>query len=230
MSSLTLGHVSIDLDFTPHSGQSHLYSTRHAAHPIMALNQDSSLFSHLREIHHQYRQTPDPEDKKFFYSTECRQMCRQDPSYAARERDTIVRYLKESGELVNRVLRDAGLVDDASGTLQVKASCYTVRPLTESEADEFGTSAVVTPAGFSSVEDVRDKAKSENWKGLRVNMWTDDGNGKGLLVKVKYWWRLEDAEVDGGVWRQVLHDILYLGARDGTEESDGGIRVEDSMA
>ncbi|KAH6886277.1 hypothetical protein B0T10DRAFT_490931 [Thelonectria olida] len=196
----------------------------------MALTQDSDLFSHLREIHHQYRQTPDPEGKKFFYSTECRQICRQDPSYAARERDTIARYLKESGALVNRVLRDAGLIDDASGTLQVKASCYTVRPLTESESDEFGTTEVVAPAGFSSVEDIQAKARSDKWKGLRVNMWTDDGFGKGLLVKVKYWWRLEEAEVGGEVWRQILHDILYLGPRDGTEESEGGILVQDSMA
>ncbi|KAI5458842.1 hypothetical protein BGZ63DRAFT_392150 [Mariannaea sp. PMI_226] len=199
----------------------------------MALHQDSSLFSHMRDIYHQYRLTPDPKDKQSFYSTECRQICRQDPSYAARESETIVRYLRESGQLINRILRESGLINTDTESLPVKTSCYTVRPLAKSETEEFGSSAVVAPAGYSSVEELRLKAKSEKWVGLRVNMWTDDGFGKGLLVKVKYWWRLEGAGGDGsddGVWKQILHDILYLGPRNGTEESEGGILVEDLMA
>ncbi|KAF4463286.1 hypothetical protein FALBO_9892 [Fusarium albosuccineum] len=192
----------------------------------MSLNESSTLFKHLCKIHHDYRQTSNIDEKAVFYSPECRQICRQDPSYAAQSPDTIVRYLSEAGELVGRIFREAGWVGDE--TPVTKRSFYTVRAFSEDEANEFGTAEVVTPAGFSSADELKRKAKAENWTGLRVNMWTDDDHGRGLLVKVKYWWRLETPESGGdGVWKQVLHDILYLGIRDGTEESDGGSRIED---
>lgn len=194
----------------------------------MALSETSPLFKHLCEIYHQYRQTKDNRDKGLFYSADCRQICRQDPSYAAQDRDTIVRYLDESGEMVERILREAGWDFKGTEATTTKASYYTVRPLTGDEANEFGDARHVIPAGFSSVEELQARAKAESWTGLRVNMWTDDGGERGLLVKVKYWWRLENVE-DGGdsAWKQVLHDILYLGPRNGTEESDGGSRVQD---
>ena len=47
-------------------------------------------------------------------------------------------------------------------------------------------------------------------------LWFDDGFEKDILVKVRYWWRKE-----GGEWLQILHDIMYMGPRDGTEGSDG---------
>lgn len=47
---------------------------------------------------------------------------------------------------------------------------------------------------------------------MRVDLW--DSDPKALLVKVQYWWRVE-----GGEWLQILHDILYIGPRDGTEGS-----------
>lgn len=195
----------------------------------MALNQDSSIVSQIRDVHHQYRQTHDPDEKRHFYSDDCRQICRQDYSYAARDPDRIVRYVKESQPLINRVLREAGVLDDDSGSLPVTASYYTIRPLTEAEADEFGESAdLVAGAGFSSIDELRDRAKKEGWKGMRVNLWTDDSSGRGLLVKVKYWWRLEDC--GEGVWRQIFHDILYIGVRDGTEKNAGGEVIQDVLS
>lgn len=49
---------------------------------------------------------------------------------------------------------------------------------------DFGTMEELEPAGFKSVEEVSKKARDENWEGLRVDMWTDDGDKRGILVKV----------------------------------------------
>ena len=58
---------------------------------------------------------------------------------------------------------------------------------------------------------------------MRVDLWSDgsvDEHGKreSLLVKVNYWWKKKD-----GVWLQILHDIVYMGPRDGTEGLRGEI-------
>lgn len=104
-------------------------------------------------------------------------------------------------------------------TGQPKKSYYSIRPLEINEF-EFSTDAVVQPAGFSSAAEVKRIAKADGWVGLRVDLWDDEGvdelgNKKGILVKVQYWWREENDE-----WLQILHDIMYLGTRDGTEGSE----------
>ncbi|KAF4980218.1 hypothetical protein FZEAL_3729 [Fusarium zealandicum] len=196
----------------------------------MALSEKSPLFKHLCEIYQEYRQTQALDAKAAFYSSQCRQICRQDPTYAARDPATIVRYLRESGKVINRIFREAGWIDDESGTgPATQSSYYSVRLFTESEANEFGTADVVIPAGFTSVQELKTRAKEDDWQGLMINMWTDDGHGRGLLVKVKYWWHLDQriGDDDDGVWKQVLHDILYLGPRDGTDEREGGALFRD---
>ncbi|KAH7121727.1 hypothetical protein B0J13DRAFT_567196 [Dactylonectria estremocensis] len=194
----------------------------------MASDKSSGTFEHLRQLYAEYRRTNDLDEKGLFYSEQVHQICRSDPSYAARERATIVRYLRESGPLVARILRDAGQLgaDEAVGS-NTKANYYTIRPLAAEEAHDFGTVEHITPAGYESVAELQGQAAAENWEGVKVDMWSDDGDGKGLMVKAKYWWRLENAEKDGGTWRQILHDILYLGVRDGTEGTDGGILIQD---
>ncbi|KAF5556435.1 hypothetical protein FPHYL_7936 [Fusarium phyllophilum] len=99
-----------------------------------------------------------------------------------------------------------------------------MRPLLTSEKEDFATLEELAPAGFASLEEVREKAEVEKWEGLRVNMWTEDNKGRGILVKVQYWWREED-----GAWKQILHDIMFLGPVDGTEKDGGGILVEEGV-
>jgi hypothetical protein len=106
-------------------------------------------------------------------------------------------------------------------------SVYTIRPLHTSEFD-FGTDDITAPIGFI-VEELKQKAAQEGWVGMRVDLWNQDEDRKGLLVKVQYWWRLEEISGDGRVmdefasrgWRQCLHDIMYLGPKDGTEGEEG---------
>ncbi|KAM0543624.1 hypothetical protein ACHAPJ_012212 [Fusarium lateritium] len=185
------------------------------------------LHEALCHLYREYRETQNIDDKARFFSEECHQICRTDPSYAAQDRDTIIRYLHESGELISRILQEAPWKVDDPSVASTPRSFFTIRPLTESEAGEFGTMRELAPAGYASVEELKTKAEVEKWAGLRVNMWTDDGRGRGLSVKVKYWWRLEISESDTtGTWMQILHDILYLGPTDGTEEDGGGQRFE----
>lgn len=194
----------------------------------MALAEHSPLYIVLRDLYRDYRQTQDIDDKKPFFSQECRQMCRTDPSYAARDADTIIRYLHEAGPLVSRILQEVKWQDGESPVdLATSRSFYSTRPLSDDELGEFGTAAELSPAGFSSAEEIRNKADTEKWAGLKVNMWTDDGRGRGLLVKVKYWWRREPVSSSDGAWKQILHDILYLGPTDGSEGGGGGERFED---
>ncbi|KAH7121622.1 hypothetical protein EDB81DRAFT_814159 [Dactylonectria macrodidyma] len=194
----------------------------------MASDKSLVTFDHLRQLYTEYRQTKDLDEKGLFFSEQCHQICRSDPSYAARERATIVQYLRESGPLVARILRDAGQLgaDEAVGS-NTKANYYTIRPLAAEEAHDFGTVEHVAPAGYKSVAELQSQAATEKWEGVMVDMWSDDGDGKGFMAKAKYWWRLEDVEDNGGTWRQTLHDILYLGVRDGTEGTDGGILIQD---
>ncbi|KAK7430692.1 hypothetical protein QQZ08_002736 [Neonectria magnoliae] len=184
-----------------------------------------NLFAHLCDLYAKYRQTQDLEQKGIFYTQDCHQICRPNPSYAAQDRSTIIRYIRESGPLVTGILREAGHLDanqDISSTTRI--SHYTVLPLTADEAQDFGTAEHVRPAGFSSVAEVQDRSKAEHWVGIKVDMWDDDGYDRGLLVRAKYWWKLNAEDEQ---WRQVLHDILYLGVRDGTEGKDGGVVKRD---
>lgn len=176
----------------------------------MPAHPDHELSAHLKSLYAEYR-TRDIEAKKSFFSPSCIQICRSIPSYAARDRDTIVRYLQEAADSGN------GL---ATSTDDAKTGYYTIRPLRDNEF-EFATDDVVSPAGFNSVDEVKEKATKEGWAGMRVDLWSNkgidaDGRDQDLLVKVQYWWRQEN-----GKWVQILHDILYVGPRDGTEGNEG---------
>ncbi|KAF4994626.1 hypothetical protein FGRMN_5671 [Fusarium graminum] len=167
----------------------------------MVITDKFSLHQQLSELYRQYRGTKTIESKADFFSPECHQICRTEPSYAAQDRDTIVRYLLESGEVLARIYKEAGWNDDESnGASLPPRSFYTMRPLTDAEASDFGTIKVLEPAGLSSLEEVKARAKAEDWAGLRVNMWTQDGRSRGILVKVQYWWRKEPSG-SAGYWQ-----------------------------
>jgi len=152
----------------------------------------------LKELYAAYRHTSDIDEKGQFFSPECIQICRPQPSFAATNRETIVRYLHEY----------------ASGPPKPQGY-YTIRPLRDDEF-EFSTDEIVAAAGFETAHQLKQKAQTESWVGMRVDLWSDDNPG--MLVKVQYWWRRE-----AGTWMQILHDIMYLGPRDGTEGSEGEI-------
>ncbi|KAF5499051.1 MFS transporter asaE [Colletotrichum fructicola] len=128
--------------------------------------------------------------------------------------ETIVRYLHETAP------KKSSLAEENTGTLKSKGY-YTIRPLTDTEF-EFGTDEHVSPAGFASAEDVKAKARSEGWVGMRVDLWDEpvDAIDKddSLMVKVQYWWRREE-----NGWLQIFHDIIYLGSKDGSQGSGGEI-------
>lgn len=78
------------------------------------------------------------------------------------------------------------------------------------------TDEIVQPAGFSSIEQVKQTAMAEGWVGVMVDLWDEGGVHRDgmigvLLVKVQCWWTEEN---DG--WLQTLHGTMYLGQRDGT--------------
>jgi hypothetical protein len=164
----------------------------------------------------------DLDAKGSFFSPTCSQICRPRPSYAATNRDTIVRYLHEAAEGGTTLATSSQ--DDKDGKPRSKGF-YTIRSLDDGEF-EFGTDEVVQEAGFGSTAELKQKAEGEGWVGMRVDLWNDegvddDGARKGLLVKVQYWWRKEE-----GKWTQCFHDIMYLGARDGTEGTEGAEVLE----
>ncbi|KAF5620166.1 hypothetical protein F52700_11486 [Fusarium sp. NRRL 52700] len=189
----------------------------------MASPEYSPLEEELFKLYREYRETKSIDAKALFFSPECCQICRTDPDYAAKDRDTILRYLRESGQVLQRIYHEAGWDISEMDPASVK-SFYTMRPLHASEREDFATAKELVPAGFESLGEVRDKAEAEKWKGLRVNMWTEDNKGRGILVKVQYWWR-----EDGDGWKQILHDIMSLGPVDGTEKDGGGILVEEGV-
>ncbi|RGP77158.1 heat shock 70 kda 12b [Fusarium longipes] len=212
--------------FVPHN---HYGKASSDEHQLITMSlEKSSLGSHLRDLYRQYRQTKDINSKAAFFSPHCHQVCRTDPSYAAEDRETIIKYLLESGPVIEEIYRREGWLEDQTRiSTDPPRSFYSMRPLTNTETSDFGTIKELAPAGFKSVDEVKEKAKVEKWEGLRVNMWTEDGADRGILVKVHYWWRMETSQSEDGVWKQILHDILYLGPRDGTEKDVGGEIIED---
>jgi hypothetical protein len=104
---------------------------------------------------------------------------------------------------------------------------YTIRPLHAAE-HEFSVNTITAPVGLTPAQ-LRQKPEDEAWVGMRVDLWTEGAPDEGLLVKVQYWWRkeavkpeeqIEGDEVEEG-WRQCLHDIMYLGPKDGSEGEEG---------
>lgn len=194
----------------------------------------SVVTAHLKRLYAEYRHTADVEAKSQFFSPDCRQVCRPMPAFAARNRDTIMRYLREtSGKGTEKIQQYAEDPDKTAairgpgneivaGVSTAKKSFYTIRPLTDGEM-EFGSDEIAGPAGFDSASAIKLQAEREGWVGMRVDLWDDEGTDRagkrlGMLVRVQYWWKEEQ-----GVWSQILHDIMYLGSRDGTEGSQGGI-------
>ncbi|KAF6806044.1 MFS monocarboxylate [Colletotrichum sojae] len=160
---------------------------------------DEELTAHLKSLYAAYRHTKDIDAKAAFFSPACYQICRPKPSFAAQNRETIVRYLHETAPK-----------KDAADTTPRMKGCYTIRPL-KSEEFEFGTDEHVLPAGFDSSEKAREKVDEEGWVGMRVDLWSELVDEKvqeddSLLVKVQYWWRKEDGE-----WTQIFHDIIQGG-------------------
>lgn len=183
----------------------------------MALETPSlELTDHLKELYHAYRHTKEIDQKGNFFSSVCHQVCRPQPSFAARNRETIVRYLHETAD---KGTNTSSSNTDATNN-QSKKGYYTIRPVREDEF-EFGTDEQVAPAGFATANEIKQKAEAEGWVGMRVDLW-DVEMGKELseqrLIKVHYWWRKEE---DG--WIQILHDILSIGPREGTEGSEGDV-------
>ncbi|KAK4225235.1 hypothetical protein QBC38DRAFT_483600 [Podospora fimiseda] len=176
----------------------------------MASTSKKQITNHLKTLYSSYRDTTDIDAKGLFFSTECMQICRPNPSYAATNRETIVRYVREASE--------GGVGGESS--LPSKEG-WTARALRD---DEFGfggdDEAVTAPLGLK-VSELKDKAMKEGWVGLRVDLWFYDEvrqsekAGHGVLVKVQYWWRKE-----GGEWMQILHDIMYMGVLDGSQGTE----------
>jgi hypothetical protein len=104
---------------------------------------------------------------------------------------------------------------------------YTIRPLHAAEY-EFSVNIITAPVGLTPAQ-LLQKSKDEAWIGMRVDLWTDGAPDEGLLVKVQYWWRKEavkpEEQIEGDEgeegWRQCLHDIKYLGPKDGSEGEEG---------
>ncbi|KAG8167345.1 hypothetical protein KVR01_003034 [Diaporthe batatas] len=203
---------------------------------MMEASDQKAITAHLQQLYADYRHTANIEAKAHFFSPACRQICRPRPGFAARERETIMRYLREaSGEgkaRIQQFIEDTDTPFPTSGPAKKTAtdegtqhkSFYTIRPLTEGE-EEFGNDESAILAGFDSASSIKLLAENEGWVGMRVDLWDDEGTGSegealGILVKVQYWWK----EGLPGEWSQILHDIMYLGSRDGTEGTQGQIR------
>lgn len=148
------------------------------------------LEAHIKALYDTYYHTKDLDEKGTFYSPACRQICRSNPSFAARNSDEIVQYLRDYAQ---------------SNETEPKGG-YNIR-LVKAHEFEFGLADAVVPAGYHTPDEVRDQAVNEGWIGMRVDLWDDTG----LMVKVHYWWRRE-----GETWLQILHDIHSLDKKEAT--------------
>lgn len=197
----------------------------------------ADTIAHLKQAYHKYRHTKDIDRKGAFFSPHCMQVCRPIPPYAATTREEIVQYLHDAqqGNIPAKEQPPSSIdaLDDSNAQGHRPESpkstkdrnLYTIRPLSPSEF-EFGTDEITAPIG-STVEQLKKKAVDEKWVGMRVDLW-DEGTEGGLLVKVQYWWRFEEIldgervmdEKQAMGWRQCLHDIMYLGPKDGTQGAE----------
>ncbi|KAH8912741.1 hypothetical protein BR93DRAFT_889617 [Coniochaeta sp. PMI_546] len=168
------------------------------------LSVTKEVMDHIKSRYTTYYHTADPDAKGLFYAADCMQICRPIPSYAAKDGATIVRYLYEA--------RDKGQsMNNATDSSQT--GC-TIRPLRDDEF-VFESDEVVAPIGRTSAE-LKKKAEEEGWVGTRVDLWFPVPDGSDMLCKVQYWWKKE-----GDEWVQILHDIMYIGPRDGSEGVEG---------
>ncbi|KAK3343691.1 hypothetical protein B0T25DRAFT_521793 [Lasiosphaeria hispida] len=161
---------------------------------------------HLKSLYATYRKTADIDAKGLFYAPDIIQICGPLPSYWATDAPTIVRYVREAL---------GGQSDGGDVNVKGEMDGCTIRPLTEDEFF-FESDEVTAPTGFTAAQ-LKQRAEAEGWVGMRVDLWVD-ADKEGMLVKVKYWWKKQ-----GEGWVQALHDITYMGPRDGTEGTDGEI-------
>ncbi|KAK4191027.1 hypothetical protein QBC35DRAFT_488024 [Podospora australis] len=177
----------------------------------------NTITNHLKTLYASYRATPSIPGKAVFFSKECMQICAPQPSYAASGRETIISYLEAAS--------NSGVsIPGVSEKKDPKREGYTIRPLRLAEDEfTFETDEVVAHAGVESVDALKERALREQWVGMRVDLWFEDESEGGMLCKVQYWWRKEDGTVGEGEgrWVQILHDIMYMGLRDGTEGTEG---------
>ncbi|KAI0611425.1 hypothetical protein TUN205_04334 [Pyrenophora tritici-repentis] len=185
----------------------------------------AATIAHLKQAYHAYRHTKDIDRKGAFFSPHCMQICRPEPSYAAATRQEIVQYLRDAQQGNTPIKERSKASTEASDTLNKDSSLYTIRPLGSSEFD-FGTDEITRAIGLTILE-LKRKAVREEWVGMRVDLW-DEGTESDLLVKVQYWWRFKELsdgerimdEKQSMGWRQCLHDIMYLGPKDGSQGAD----------
>lgn len=123
---------------------------------------------------------------------------------------------------------DGRIQEEPAATDKVRG-VYTIRPLHPTERTDFSTLSVTSAINLTPAQ-LLQKSQDENWIGMRVDLWYEGpATEESLLVKVQYWWRKESVkpgeEVDGDErgmgWSQCLHDIMYLGWKDGTEGEEG---------
>lgn len=216
----------------------------------MANKETEDVAAVLKQLYSEYMQTEDIDARSRFFSPHCRQICRPTPSFAAKERSTIVRYLHETSgrdaDATQALMEEedtpgAGRNDQPGSRVAAEAtrgagrdprvekkkkkkkkSCYTIRALREDEV-EFGADDAVRPAGFSSAAEAEGVAASQGWVGMRVDLWDDEGAdeaGRGKGAMVKVRYWWRR---EGDEWLHILHDIMYIGQRDATEGSEGEI-------
>jgi hypothetical protein len=179
--------------------------------------------AYIEQLFHTYRSTPDLEYKGLYFSPACMQVCRPIPSFAATTREQIVQHQKDAD--AGNIPADDTNVATTQGTelepTQVRSKpklLYTIHPISVRSAS-FGTPESCAAIDRTPLQ-LQQQAEDEAWIGIRVDLW--DESDDGLLVKVQYWWR-EEQENENKVWRQCLHDIIYLGPRDRTEGAKGEV-------
>jgi hypothetical protein len=203
----------------------------------------SSTDTLIRKLYHFYRHTTDIDQKGLYFSPTCMQICRPIPTFAATTREQIVQYLKdaERGKIpvednpTERLNSSNNEGKDTTSTNHSSSepkppSLYTIRPLLLSSEFEFSTQEITSAINLSPYQ-LHQQAVAERWIGMRVDLWDENEANEGLLVKVQYWWREEsvgdgeelEGDERGRGWRQCLHDIMYLGPRDGTEGVEGEV-------
>jgi hypothetical protein len=196
----------------------------------------------IKKLYHNYRHTADSDQQGLFFSPTCIQLCRPIPSYAATTREQIVQYAKDAAKgnvpatsdkittgIKEEDTENVVISDNLTKKQKESRGTYTFRPLLPHE-HKFGDESATSAINFTPSQ-LLQKSKDEGWVGMRVDIWDMDVEEDGLLVKVQYWWREEavrpgeemEGDVGGRGWRQCLHDIMYIGARDGTEGAEGEV-------
>ncbi|KAJ9608985.1 hypothetical protein H2200_006756 [Cladophialophora chaetospira] len=214
---------------------------------MSATNTLDTVHTSLKQLYHSYRHTEYIPSKAKFFSPTLMQVCRPIPNFSALNRDTVILYLinsagfddLESYERAQLSPATRGITTEstdpeaatdkateaAPGIVKVKAlsgkNYYSIRPLESDEESEIPAEDVVAPLGMTPAQ-LNEMRQKEDWVGMRVDLWDDDSDGKGPLIRVKYWWRKENVNGEEE-WLQCLHDIMSIGERDGTEGEGGQV-------